>query len=252
MLPAATAETTLRCSVNNPFLWLDPDGLSPLTSQPAAQPAPTPGAATQPTIKPTVDKSKVCCKYSYHYGHKGGRAGTFTGPARRFQKTHSCKPGVSNPKSCCDCPSYTERKESGGYGGISWSQLSVDDATWGKCCWCDVYYSRARGEWYMHAVVSMKCTNGRSLIADHSMSGGLPYWLDEDVEKGTHGRGSGFPPAHYPVVVKKTRVDCDTGERLIEWVKSVDNPQLKYGWIHDCHWFAGAGFRCTHGRYHAK
>jgi hypothetical protein len=89
----------------------------------------------------------------------------------------------------------------------------------------------------------MKCDDGLMLVADHAVSGG-PYhwsWNERRDKTPNHGRGDGIPPSDYAYVIDTVRVSCETGRDLVNWVQKMDDDNLVYNWIYDCHWFAQMG-----------
>jgi hypothetical protein len=190
-----------------------------------------------------VDTTQACCKYK-RTSFVAARVANST--TTKHQRTEPCAPGSPNPKSCCMCPPSSLSRMGLTTAGATTKLVGAD---WGACCSCTIYYSRATGPWYMHAVISMKCTDGSLLIADHAQSDGIYIFRNKKVSNGVHGRGAGIPPADYPVIVRKIETDCKSGRKMISWIKKQDRIPLPYNWRKDCHYFARHACSAAGGGY---
>ncbi|MFH1417084.1 MAG: RHS repeat-associated core domain-containing protein [Planctomycetota bacterium] len=176
---------------------------------------------------PSVDKSEACCEYMITDATKMDE--------RSFcQKTEKCPPGASRPMDCCRCVR----------GATALKPRDLIKASWGECCWCNIYRARVAGtSWPKHQSLFIVCPTWSKKI-DFVYKRVSPTWGYTTGQEILIYPGSTNPendPSMWSVQ-HVAKVSCRMADTVL-WQAEKDQLNTPdYNIIHDCHWYAAKLF----------
>jgi len=152
----------------------------------------------------------ACCKFAA----SGVMPGVYY-----YMKEVFCTPAVLSADTCCRCA----------------SDNTVVSSTYGHCCICTIYRARFKPyTWPDHQSTLVVCP-GKSKRIDFlfNKQNAIGITFGEEVVV------LPFDPVDLPkwTVQEEIKVDCETGQRIIDQANSDAKNPPDYNFIHDCHWY---------------